>query len=728
MELSGEKLKHKKADTGMLRSTEPDFPSSEMSTSSEPEWHNSTCPHDCPSACSLQVEKIAADRIGRVRGAAHNTYTDGVICAKVSKYAERTHHPERIMHPMIRTSAKDQAPEFAPIDWDEAMDRLVSEFRQASEQYGSESVWPYYYGGTMGQVHQGGSVRLANEFGYSGLKKTFCVQIAYDGWTAGAGIRVGSDPRELAQSDLIILWGCNAAATQINVMHHVAKARKRGARLVVVDPYQTPTAKIADLHIAPRPGTDGAVACAIMHILFRDQRIDRGYLDRYAQDTKQLEPHLKTRDPQWAEEISGVSVKQIEKLAAWYGETKKSYIRLGIGFSRHRNGAVNVHAVSCLPVLTGAWQYVGGGALLSTGNSFDLQLDLFHGLDPDNPDAVASDARVLDMSEIGNILCGDDRVLKQGPPVKVLLVQNTNPMLVAPDLSRIRQGLLRSDLFVCVHEQFMTETAMMADLILPAPTFVEQGDIFTSYGQTYLQVTEKVIEPLGQCRSNHDLISDLAQRLGTRNRCFYMSEREMIEQSLKNSGYPMPEAFTEKHVLDCAPGFDEAHFLNGFHWPDKRFRFTPDWSSIGPGGSQMPSLPDHWDVIDQRDGEHPYKLVAAPSRGYLNSSFNQSPSSIKREKKPWIKIHPQSAAACGLKHGDLATVGNQRGSVTATISTMQDIQPDTVVLEGIWPASAFPEGIGVNVLISAEPACPNGGAVFHDTAVWVKPVESSNEP
>ena len=684
-------------------------------------WHNSTCPHDCPSACSLQVEKIAADKIGRVKGAKHNTYTDGVICAKVSKYAERTHHPDRILRPMVRISPKSNEPEFAPISWDDALDMLVKEFKKASARNGAESVWPYYYGGTMGLVHQGSSIRLANEFGFSRLKRTFCVQIAYDGWTAGAGARLGSDPRELADSDLIILWGCNAAATQINVMHHVARARKKGARLIVVDPYETPTAKIADLHIAPRPGTDGAVACALMHMLFKQKCIDRDYMDRYAQPTADLEKHLQDRDPKWAEHISGVPAAQIEKIANWYGQTQKSYIRLGIGFTRHRNGAVNAHAVSCLPILTGAWKYQGGGALLSTGGNFHLKSDLFDGVDSKDPESKSPTGRILDMSEIGKILCGDKGALKYGPPVNALLIQNTNPMLVAPDLSRVRKGLSRNDLFVCVHEQFMTETAKMADLILPATSFPEQGDIFTSYGHTFMQVTEKIIEAPGDCRSNHDLVNELARRLGTKNRCFNMSEQEMISESLDISGYPKSSEFVEQHVLDCAQPFEKNHFLDGFHWPDKRFRFAPDWEAIGPGGKNMPKLPDHWNVIDQRDQQHPFKLVAAPSRGYLNSSFNQSPSSIKREKKPWLKIHPEAAKTYGLKDGEMATIGNHRGSVTATVKFMQNIQPDTVVVEGIWPASTFPEGIGINVLISSEPASPNGGAVFHDTAVWVRP-------
>lgn len=689
---------------------------SDVNHSQQVRWHNSTCPHDCPSACSLEVEKLSADRIGRVRGSPHNSYTDGVICAKVSKYAERTHHSERLTQPLLRTSAKSAAARFEPISWDAALDMVTSTFKQAQSDHGAESVWPYYYGGTMGLVQRDGIIRLSNAFGYSQLKKTFCVQIAYDGWQAGTGALRGTDPRELADSDLIILWGCNAAATQINVMHHVSKARKRGARLVVVDPYQTPTAKIADMHIAPKPGTDGALACAVMHLLFKNNCADRDYLEQYTDHSKALEQHLERRDPLWASSISGVPVSQIEALANWYGETGSSYIRLGIGFSRSRNGAVNIHAVSCLPAVTGAWKHTGGGALLSTGGSFHIDDTLFLGLDQDSPAA-----RTLDMSEIGAILTGDPKALKGGPPVKAMLIQNTNPMLVAPDLNKVRKGLLREDLFVCVHEQFMTETAELADLVLPATSFVEHDDLYRSYGQTFLQVANKIIDAPGECRSNHDLVCELAQRLGSGYRGFQMSEKQLIAETLEKSGYPSPAEFTRQHFLDCAPEYADAHFLNGFEWPDKKFRFCPDWSSVGPRGGEMPSMPDHWDVIDDTNKEHPLRLIAAPSRGYLNSTFNQSPSSVKREKKPWLRIHPDTAAKFGLSNDRLATIGNHRGSVSATVKLLDHIQRDTVVVEGIWPASAFPEGIGINVLISDEPAAPNGGAVFHDTAVWVNP-------
>ena len=682
-------------------------------------WHNSVCPHDCPSACALEVEKISAKRIGKVRGSAHQSYTDGVICAKVAKYAERTHHPDRLTTPLLRTSKKSETATFEPISWESALDLLADEIKSRTSKFGAESIWPYYYGGTMGLVQRDGMVKLSNAFGFSHMKKTFCTQIAFDGWFAGTGKLIGSDPREIAESDLILIWGCNAAATQINVMHHVAKARKRGAKLVVIDPYETPTAKVADLHLTPKPGTDGALACALMHELFRNDQVNRDYLQKFTNGHEELEQHLQERDPGWAEDITGVASEKIKQLALLYGETKASFIRLGIGFSRCHNGAVNVHAVSCLPALTGAWRHRGGGALLSTVENFKFDDALFQGQNlTDNP------SRQLDMSRIGAVLCGDKEALLGGPEVSAILIQSTNPMLVAPNLHRVKEGLMREDLFVCVHEQFMTETTQYADLVLPATTFVEHNDIYRSYGQTFIGLGDKVIEPCGESQSNHALLNALAKRLDINQDGFALSEKELIRESLELSEYPQPESFTNKHFLDCAAPFDEAHYLNGFAWPDKKFRFSPNWSEIGPGGKNMPAMPDYWDVLNNVDSEHPLRLVAAPSRGFLNSSFNTSPSSLKREKKPWLQVHPDTAKRFGVHDQETVCIGNHQGRLTLTAKLLKHIQVDTVVVEGIWPADAFPENIGINALIDDTPAAPNGGAVFHDTAVWIAPAEA----
>ena len=319
----------------------------------------------------------------------------------------------------------------------------------------AEAVWPYYYAGTMGHVQRDGIERLRNVMGYSGQATTICTALADAGWLAGNGVKRGADPREMAVSDLIVVWGGNPVATQVNVMTWIAKARKeRGAKLVVVDPYRTGTAERADMHLAPRPGTDGALACAVMHVLFAEGYADRDYMARFADVPDELEAHLKNRTPAWAAAITGLDESQIIAFARLYGATKRSFLRLGYGFSRSRNGAAQMHAVSCLPVVTGAWAHEGGGALYGNSAHLPLEQDSDRGLDRIDPTV-----RTLDMSRIGRVLVGDRDALGGGPQVHAMLIQNTNPAAVAPESAKVRAGLLRDDLFVCVHEQFMTDTA-----------------------------------------------------------------------------------------------------------------------------------------------------------------------------------------------------------------------------------------------------------------------------
>ena len=675
----------------------------------------SVCPHDCPSACALEVERIDGQTIGKVRGAKGNSYTRGVICSKVARYAERVHHSQRLTHPLKRVGARGEG-RFVPVSWDQALDEVALRFTQAAEEYGPESIWPYYYGGTMGQLQRDGINRLRHVMGYSGQLKTICTSLAYAGWNAGVGAAWGSDPRSMAESDLIVIWGCNAVATQVNVMTQVSAARKaRGAKLVVVDPYRTATAEKADIHLMPRPGTDGALACAVMQVLFEQGFADRGYLERYTDLPEELESHLAQRDPAWAEKITGVAAGEIEAFARLYGETKRSFIRLGIGFARSRNGAHNVHAVSCLPAVTGAWQHPGGGALLGSSDLFHLDKELIEGLD-----ARKEGIRALDMSRIGPLLCGDESDLRGGPPVKAMLIQNTNPMAVAPDLNKVQRGFLRDDLFVCVHEQFMTETARMADILLPATTFLEHDDLYQSYGQVHLQTGMKVIDPPGECRSNHQLICDLAGRLGAEHPGFGMTASEIIDSTLRVSGYPDLSEMTEQRWLDCSKSFDEMNFIDGFAWPDGRFRFKPAWGEAGSVGGEMPSLPDHWAVIDEANEAHPLRLITPPARSFLNTSFTETAHSRKREQQPLLLIHPNDAAPLGIAGEPRVVVGNQRGSVELKAQVSPRMAPGVVAVEGIWPGSAFPGGQGINVLTSAEAAAPDGGAVFHDTAVWVR--------
>jgi anaerobic selenocysteine-containing dehydrogenase len=686
----------------------------------ETAYRSSVCPHDCPSTCALEIEVLEGGRrIGAVRGAEANSYTSGVICSKVSRYAERAHHPDRLLHPLLRTGPKGSG-QFRRIGWDEALDRVATAFTEAAAKHGSEAVWPYYFAGTMGLVQRDGINRLRHVMRYSGMGKTICTSLCESGWQAGVGRTTGPDPREMAEADLIVMWGGNPVATQVNVMTHVTRARKsRGAKFVVIDPYRTGTAAVADLHLALRPGTDGALACAVMHIAFRDGFADREYIARMTDAPPELEAHLAERGPEWASAITGLTTAEIEGFAQLYLTTERAYIRCGYGFSRSRNGAAALHAVTCLPSVTGKWRHIGGGAFWNNRSIYHWDKTLIEGLDAADPHV-----RSLDMSRIGAVLTGDRRDLGDGPPVMAMLVQSTNPAVVAPASGKVRRGLLRDDLFLCVQEQFLTETARYADVVLPATMFVEHDDVYQAGGHSHIQIGPKLIEPPGECRSNHEALQGLASRLGARHRGFEMTAMELVEATLSASGWPAAAEVLERRWVDAQPEAAEAHFEHGFGHADGRFRFAPDWAAIGPDHHAMPRLPDQMAVIDAADADHPFRLVTAPARQFLNTSFTEVGTSRKREQRPTALLHPRDAERLGVVEGGRVRLGNAQGEITVAVRLAEGQQEGVVVVESLWPNADFEGGIGVNLLVSDDPGPPKGGAVFHDTAVWARPAEA----
>ncbi len=680
------------------------------------------CPHDCPSTCALEVELIDERTIGRVRGAKDNDYTAGVICAKVARYAERQHHADRLLFPLQRVGNKGSG-EFRRVSWNDALDIVAEQFLKAEQRHGAESVWPYYYAGTMGLVMRDGINRLRHVKKYSGYHSTICVNPAYSGYAAGVGQVAGPDPREMARSDLVVVWGTNAVNTQINVMTHATRARKeRGAKIVAVDVYMNGTMEQADLAVLVKPGTDGALACAMMHCLFRDGKADWDYLNQYTDAPRELEVHLRARDPAWASAITGAPVETIEAFAGLIGERKRAYFRLGFGFSRSRNGAVNMHAASCIAAVSGAWQLEGGGAFHANADIFKLDKTMIEGLDRFDPSV-----RVLDQSRIGAILTGDCEALQGGPPVDALIIQNTNPVSVAPDQTLVKRGFARGELFTCVHEQFMTETAKMADIVLPATTFLEHDDIYRGGGHQYLILGPKLVEAPGECRNNHDVIAALAKRLGADHAAFAMSPRELIDQMLQASRRGTLAELEANRWLDCQPPFRQAHYLDGFKWPDGKFRFKPDWPNVpfrspynsGPV-AEMPALPDHWASIEEADAEHPFRLATSPARGFLNSTFNETPTSLAMEKRPTVLIHPDDAAAQGIADGDYVVLGNGRGEVRLHARLFDGLRRGVLIAESIWPNSAYADGCGINTLTGADSIAPFGGAAVHDNKVWVR--------
>ncbi|MFG1186446.1 molybdopterin-containing oxidoreductase family protein [Xanthobacter aminoxidans] len=683
--------------------------------------HPSVCPHDCPSVCALKVDVMADGRIGRVHGSKDQRYTAGVICAKVARYAERANHPDRLTHPLLRTGPKGSG-QFTRISWDEALDRVAEGLLKAEREHGAESVWPYYYAGTMGLVMRDGINRLTHVKRYSRFFASICVNPAWSGYMAGAGQISGVDPSEMASSGLITLWGTNAVSTQVNVMTHAIHARKKhGAKIAVVDVYRTPTMEQADIPLLIRPGTDGALACAVMHVLFRDGLADRAYLERYARDAAALEAHLATRTPEWASALCGLPVDEIEAYARLVGTTPASYFRIGYGFSRSRNGAVNMHSVASIPVVAGSWQHLGGGALHSMSGTYGWRKKMIEGLDRLDPTV-----RALDQSRIGPILMGQADALAGGGKVAALFIQNTNPVAVAPEQEKVKRGFARDDLFVAVHEQFMTDTAKMADIVLPATMFTEHDDIYGAGGHPHIQIGTKLVEPPGECRTNHDVICALASRLGAEHPGFTMTARELIDWTLRESGRGPVEALEDARFMDVGQDFRAAHFLDGFAHRDKRFHLAVDWANLSfpaPGKfgpvADMPALPDHWAVIEEADAAHPFRLVTAPARNFLNSSFTETPTSQEKEGAPSLLIHPEDAAALGVAEDDLVAVENPRGRVELRVRLFDGLRRGVVVSEQIQPAGAHRGGHGINTLTGADPVAPVGGAAFHDNKVRV---------
>lgn len=683
------------------------------------------CPHDCPSTCALEVEIGADGRVGRMHGAKSNSYTDGVICAKVARYAERLYHPDRLLKPLRRRSAKG-AGSWSEISWNDALDEIAEAFVKTEAALGSETVWPYFYAGTMGLVQRDSIERLRHAKRYSGFFGTICVNPAWTGFTMGAGRLSGVDPREMAKSDCVVIWGTNAVSTQVNVMAHAVKARKEhGAKIVAIDIYDTPTMKQADVKLILRPGSDAALACAAMHVAFRDGYADRAYLEKYTDDPAGLEAHLRARTPEWAAAITGLSVAEIEAFAKLVGETKKTYFRLGYGFTRSRNGTVSMHAALSLPTVLGSWQYEGGGAFHSNSDIFGMSTSFIKGKSFEDPTV-----RALDQSQIGRILTGDAEALHGGPPVTAMLIQNTNPMNVAPEQRLVRQGFAREELFVVVHEQFMTETAEMADIVLPATMFIEHDDIYRAGGQSHILLGPKIVEPPETVRTNLFVIEELAKRLGMAEKAgFGLSERELIASVLK----PGELDFLDREKwIDRKLSFEEAHFLNGFAHPGGKFRFKPNWTGqavgtrppetiglLGPY-ADLPEFPDYCAVIEETDEAHPFRLATSPARNFLNSSFSETKTSREKEGRPEVMINSADAERLGVVHGDIVRIGNMRGEIRIHARVTGEAKEGVLVAEGLWPNKAHLDGEGINVLTGADCVAPYGGAGLHDNKVWLR--------
>ncbi|MBF0110214.1 MAG: molybdopterin-dependent oxidoreductase [Magnetococcales bacterium] len=673
------------------------------------------CPLDCPGACALEVT-VADGRIHAIRGRGDHPFTQGLICGKVSRYRDLQEGP-RILYPMIRTGAKGSG-QFRRASWDESLDLVARRLETIMKHTTPEAVFPFFYGGTMGIVQRGAIERLTHRAGFSRMSGTICYPIGFSGWQAGVGRAVGPDPSEMATSDLVILWGIDAAVTHISLMGHVKKARNQGGRLIVVDPYRSRTARLADDHIQPRPGTDGALAVAMMGVLLREGLADADYLARRTDFDPLLDRHLREKPPEWAADITGMDPETIRSLARRLGTARAPFIRIGLGMSRQFNGAVNVHAVSCLAAMTGAWDRPGGGALFATGDAFHIQ-----GEPVRQTRLMAQPSRILDMSRLGPMLTGPNL----DPPIGALLVFNANPAASCPDLNQVHRGLLREDLFVVVHEQVMSDTARFADVLWPATTFLEEDDLYKSYGQYTLQIGKGCLPPRGEARCNHDVVNALAMALGYNEAAFQGTSLERIDQVLAASDYPPRETWENQGWLDCRPPREERQFTTAFPTADGRFHFYPHWTDPA-----MPSMPDHWPVNarDRQPPGNPYPLdfITPPSLDTLNSTFAHLPEGRRTWEPPRLWIHPEDARSRNIEDGQWVSVTSATGRLTLKATWSDAVRPGLTLCHGVPRGSMFREGISLNALTSADSVAPVGGAAFHDNRVEVTALDPASVP
>ena len=678
--------------------------------------HKIVCPHDCPDTCVATVE-VDNGRAIRIGGDHDHAFTQGFLCAKVNQYLDRVYSPDRILHPLKRIGRKGEG-KFEQIPWDEALDTIARNFQRVSQAHGPQSILPYSYAGNSGLIHYGSlDRRFFGAMGASLLDRTICASAGFEGYKAVMGATIGFDPEKVENAKLIVAWGANIISSNVHFWPFVEQARKKGARLIVIDPYRSRTAEKADWHIAPLPGTDGALAFAVMHVLFRDGLTDDDYITKFTVGMEGLKARAQEWSPERAAVETGLAAETIEKLAREYGTTRPSAIRINYGLNRSAGGANTVRIITCLPALVGDWRHVGGGIQLSSSGTYPTNSAALT-----RPDMTPEGTRTINMSLLGEAL--DPSF---DPPVKALYVYNSNPAAVAPDQNGVLAGLAREDLFVAVHELFRTDTVDWADIVLPATTVLEHTDILKSYGHLHLAINRPAIDPLGECRSNTQVFRQLAERMGLTDSRLFESDETLMEQAF-NWSHPRLQGITierlnrETSVRLNVPA-DWAPFAEGdFPTPSGKCEFYSETQkSLG-----FDPLPHY---VPPREGPisnpklaktYPLAFISPPAHHYLNSTFSGQPLFVRREGgEPALTIHPDDARARGIVDGQMVMTFNDRGSFLAKAQVSTGARPGVVVGLSIWWAKLCPGGRNANAVTSQALTDLGGGATFYDVLVDV---------
>lgn len=678
--------------------------------------HKIVCPHDCPDTCVATVE-VENGRAVKIGGDPDHSFTQGFLCAKVNQYLDRVYSPDRILHPLKRAGKKGEG-KFERISWNEALDTIAANFKRVSAAHGPESILPYSYAGNSGLIHYGSlDRRFFGAIGASQLDRTICATAGFEGYKAVMGGTIGFDPEKVGNAKLIIAWGANIISSNVHFWPFVEEARKKGARFIVIDPYRSKTAEKADWHIAPLPGTDGALALAMMHVLFRDNLIDQDYVSRFTIGLVGLKTRAMEWSPARAAVETGLSVETIEKLAREYGTTRPSAIRMNYGLNRAAGGGNTVRIIACLPALVGDWRHVGGGIQLSSSGTYAQTTARLT-----RPEMVPKGTRTINMSSLGEAL---DPGLK--PPVKALYVYNSNPAAIAPDQNSVRSGLAREDLFVAVHDLFHTDTVDWADIVLPATTVLEHTDILKSYGHLHLAINRPAIEPLGECRSNTEVFRQLARHMGLTDPRLFEDDEALMEQAFDWSnprlqGISIERLNRETSVRLNVPA-EWAPFAEGnFPTPSGKCEFYSETEKAA-GRDPLP----HY--VPPREGPvsnpslaktYPLAFISPPAHHFLNSTFSAQPIFVRREGgEPALTIHPDDAKARGIAEGQMVRTFNARGEFLAKAHVSDDARKGVVVGLSVWWAKLCPGGRNANAVTGQALTDLGGGATFYDVLVDV---------
>ena len=678
-----------------------------------PEIRHSVCALDCPDACSLLIN-VENGKGSRLRGNPEHSVTRGFLCGKVARYLEREYSPDRLLYPQKRIGAKGEG-RFAQITWDEALDTIARRLDVIASEFGPEAVLPYSYGGSMGYLQGSGmDRRFFHRFGASRLDRTICSAAGGAGMSDSTGFRYGTEPEQFRHAKLILVWGANILGTNVHLWPFIVEARRNGAKLYTIDPHRNRTGELADKHFFVNPGSDTALALGLMHVIIGENLHHAEYVERHTVGFDALRERVKEYPPERVAALTGIAKDEIIQLAREYATVRPAVIRLNYGLQRSERGAMSVRAISLLPAVTGSWQELGGGAVLSTSGAFQINRPALERPDLQSASPLRRESRIVNMSQLGMALNGVG-----DPPVKALVVYNSNPAAIAPNQNSVLKGFRRGDLFTVVLEQFQTDTADYADILLPATTFLEHTDIYFAYGHYHLQLARPILPAPGETKSNVEIFRLLAARLGFNEPCFQDSEDDMI-RALLDSEHPFVKGITieeldREHSVRLRVAHNGDAFLpfanGGFGTSSGKCEFNAETLGYTP-------------PIESRHGQpalrasYPLELISPKNDDSMNSTFGYREDTDRQTAA--LKINAEDATSRGVSTGDQVRIFNDRGSCLLMAKIETSVPPGVVCAPSTRWAKKSPAFRNINAVTSERLTDKGGGATFYSCLVQVE--------